>query len=232
VTHRLEIRRLTEIPPVLPEFVGAPLTHSVSVEAAYDSRDDLFDTRHGTYADGTVEVSGLSGAASNQFVKYQIDGRIFLPVRPSLVLASALYAGVATAYGYSVAVPIQERFYLGGSNVMRGYSDKTLGPDSAGIPIGGTLSLACNVVEIRFLLLQWLWGDVFLDAGNLWDIRTGRFSDYAVELKKLDLFYNAGFGFRVHLPIVVLSLDMGFKLNKKTVDQSPFALHFKVGHSF
>lgn len=232
LSHRLETSRLTVIPPVLPEFVGAPLTHSVGFEAAYDSRDDLFDTRQGAYADGAVEVSGLSGAASNHFVRFQTEGRLFLTLRPTVILASALYAGIAVPYGVSAALPIQDRFYLGGSTVMRGFGEKMLGPDSAGVPTGGTLYLAGNLAELRFWLYKWIWGDLFLDAGNLWDVKTRRLGDFAAELKKLNLFYNAGIGIRAHLPIVVLSLDLGFKLNKRPADQDPAALHFKVGHSF
>ncbi len=232
LTHRLESTNLTIIPPVLPAFIGEPLTHSLGFETSYDSRDDLIDTHRGTYEDGMVEVSGLPGGIGNHFIKLQIDGRIFVPIRTTFVLASAISAGFAIPYSYSAAVPIQERFYLGGSNVMRGYNDKLLGPDSAGIPIGGTLYLAINVAELRFPIFRWIWGDVFLDAGNLWDIRTRKLSDYIAELAKFDLLYNAGFGFRVHLPIAVLSVDMGFKLNKPPSNQNLYALHFKVGHSF
>ena len=123
----------------------------------------------------------------------------------SFVLASALRAGIERLYGLSTVVPIDQKFYIGGPDVMRGFYPKTLGPDST----GGTVYLAWNVAELRFPIYKWFGGDVFFDMGNLWNFQGKSFSDYGSLLSKPGLRYNAGGGLRVHLPIFILSLDVG-----------------------
>jgi len=231
--HKLETCILTMAPPVLPDSIGNALTHSIGLDVTSDFRDDIFDPHTGTLTSSYIELSGIGGGESNRFVKLEGDGRWYIPLRSStMVLATGIRGGIAIPYGVSKTIPVQERYYLGGSSVMRGFSEKTMGPaDSANTPTGGTMYLAANVAELRFPLYRGLWGDVFLDAGNLWDIESARLSDYLTTIAKFNIRYNAGFGLRLHLPVVIVSTELGFKLDKHT-DESLFAFHFNIGHSF
>src|SRR3989339_33119 len=230
--HRLETSRLSVVPPVLPANIGAPFTHSMAIEATRDTRDDLLDPHHGSFMDFTTTFSGLTGKASNHFIKIEGDGRVYLPLGKSVVLASGIYGGIAMPYSPSRAVPVPERFYLGGSKVMRGFGDKQAGPDSSGTPTGGTLYLASNVLEVRYTIYKWIWGDVFFDAGNLWDVQSSAVPAFIKEVSKLNLLYNAGFGLRVHISVVIVSLDVGFRLNDGAGSSKNPAFHFMVGNSF
>ena len=226
--HTLETRTIENVrPPINPDSVGNPFTHSIGLTVVRDSRTDVFDPHRGTFSRATVEVSGITGKKSNHYIKGEGDQRVYASLGGSFVLASAVRAGIERLYGASTVVPIDQKFYIGGPDVMRGFYPKTLGPYST----GGTFYLAWNVAELRFPIYKWFGGDVFFDMGNLWDFQGKTFSDYDSLLSKSGLRYNAGGGIRVHLPIFILSLDIGFKLDKRQTE-SPYAIQFNLGNSF
>ncbi len=49
-------------------------------------------------------------------------------------LAGRLYAGCGVAYGNAQVLPMDRLFYVGGSNSMRGWTPRTLGPGSVPMP--------------------------------------------------------------------------------------------------
>jgi outer membrane translocation and assembly module TamA len=60
------------------------------------------------------------------------------------------------------SIPINERFFLGGGNTVRGYSERSLGPkDDEGNPLGGTLYLVGNF-ELRHRIHKKLFGVAFV----------------------------------------------------------------------
>lgn len=83
------------------------------------------------------------------------------------------------AYGNSDWIPNSELFYVGGANSIRAFSVRGIGPGSfAGfsdnamsyIFQNGDLKLVGNL-EYRHRLFGSLQGAVFIDAGNVWNIR-------------------------------------------------------------
>jgi outer membrane protein insertion porin family len=226
--HTLQTRTIEHVSPAInPDSVGNPFTHSLGLTLVRDSRTDLFDPHRGTFSSAAFEVSGITGRESNHYMRFEGDERVYGPLGGDLVLASALRAGIEVLYGPSAIVPIDQKFNIGGPSVMRGFYPKTLGPDTT----GGTFYLAWNVAELRFPIYKWIRGDAFLDMGNLWNIEGRSLSDYRPVLTNPGLRYNAGAGIRVHVPIFILSLDVGFKLDKRPAE-SPYAIQFNLGNSF
>jgi outer membrane protein insertion porin family len=226
--HTLQTRTIEHVSESInPDSVGNPFTHSLGAAFVRDSRTDAFDPHRGTYTGASIEVSGITGAQSNHYVKVEGDQRLYGSLGGSFVLASAVRAGIEILYGPSAIVPIDQKFNIGGPSVMRGFYPKTLGPDTT----GGTFYVAWNVAELRFPIYKWLRGDVFLDMGNLWNIEGRSLSDYHSVLSNPGLRYNAGGGIRIHLPIFILSLDLGLKLDKRP-NESPYAIQFNLGNSF
>jgi len=66
-------------------------------------------------------------------------------------------------------------------------------------------------------------GLIFIDSGNVW------LKDRDVDLFNLRL--SAGFGLRYKTPIGPISLDYGFKLNRKD-QESRGSIHFSIGARF
>jgi outer membrane protein insertion porin family len=143
-------------------------------------------------------------------------------------LAFSARAGVLHSLGNSTvdeatAIPIDERFFNGGSNSVRSFGERDLGPhDPKGNPIGGEFYTIFNV-EYTFPLYGELEGATFFDAGNLLPT-----SDHP----SLDnMRYALGLGLRYKLPIGPIRLDYGF--NPDPGPHEDFgAFHFSFGFAF
>jgi outer membrane protein assembly complex protein YaeT len=134
----------------------------------------------------------------------------------------------------SGSIPIYERYFIGGANTVRGYSERTLGPkDRNGDPLGGTLFMVGNL-EIRHKIYKLLHGVLFLDGGNLYAYDPGNAATDVKIRSTGDLKYGTGAGLRLHSPIGAVRLEVGYQLNpdgnSSTLDR--FAVHFSIGEVF
>ena len=123
----------------------------------------------------------------------------------------------------ALAIPIDERFFTGGSTTVRSFGERDLGPhDRRGNPIGGEYYTILNV-EYTFPLYGELMGAVFVDAGNL--LRDARSPGLN------DMRYAIGAGLRYNLPIGPIRLDYGVNPNPRP-DEDFGAFHFSFGFAF
>lgn len=111
-------------------------------------------------------------------------------------------------------LPIDERFFVGGINTVRGFDPRSLGSrDINGDIIGGDAELIFNV-EYLFPLIKeaGLRGVVFFDAGNAYNINkvVNAESDDFGKLRT-----GAGYGVRWYSPIGPLRLEWGYNLEPK-----------------
>ena len=128
-------------------------------------------------------------------------------------------AGVPDA----LAIPIDERFFIGGSTTVRSFGERDLGPhDRRGNPIGGEFYTVFNV-EYTFPIYGELLGAVFVDAGNLLpDARSPGLDD---------MRYAVGAGLRYNLPIGPMRLDYGINPSPRA-NEDFGAFHFSFGFAF
>ena len=130
--------------------------------------------------------------------------------------------GVAVPYLNSKSVPFEKRFFSGGSNSVRGWQARTLGP---GIFRGNNdlSSYDLQVGDIRLDLnieYRWrVWSIIelaaFVDAGNNWTIYDYEAQPGGVFLwdqfyKQIALAYGAGL--RLDFNILLFRIDFGVKL--------------------
>ena len=112
-----------------------------------------------------VETGARVLGSDVQFVKGQFETRWYFDWVPKTVIAVAGRLGLASPYGGTDALVIQDRFYAGGATTVRGYREDRLGPlDARGNPVGGNATAVLNL-EWRFPLYRWLGGAVFVDSG-------------------------------------------------------------------
>ena len=165
-----------------------------------------------------------------------------------------LDVGLGVPYGNADVIPFEKRFYSGGANSVRGWSEGTLGPGTyqriLGLPRDfnqvGDIKLDMNM-EYRAKLFWLMEGAAFLDAGNIWTIK-----DYNTQKGgtfQFDSFMNQiaiayGAGFRFDFKFFIARIDLGVKLYDPSqisrLDKwriSPkinqdFALHFAIGYPF
>ena len=120
-------------------------------------------------------------------------------------------------------LPIDERFFNGGSTTVRSFDERDLGPrDRAGHPLGGEFFTVFNA-EYTFPIYGELQGAVFVDAGNLLPSSENPSFD--------DMRYALGVGLRYKLPIGPIRLDYGFNPDPHA-QESDGAFHFSFGFAF
>ncbi len=168
-------------------------------------------------------------------------------------VAARLLAGAGYAYGNSTALPFEKHFYAGGSNSLRGWQARTVGPGLAPmdrtflIPNQtGDMKLESNV-EYRFHMFWKVEGAAFVDAGNVWTFRESGTEELSSRITA-DTFAksiaaNWGVGLRLDLDFLVIRVDMGMKIHDPAREQKwvgpsqwlrndGYAVHFGVGYPF
>ncbi len=155
------------------------------------------------------------------FFKYIFEAKRYQPVANGVVLALRLKGGSIIPVGDARLVPVEERFFSGGSQSVRGWARQMLGPlDDEGVPVGGR-SLFEGSIEPRVKIVDPVSMVGFLDYGNVWPEEN--------HFDPGDVRFAAGGGIRVSTPIGPVGIDMG-----KPVFNSvgPWQFHLNIGHAF
>ena len=212
-----------------PREVPDNPTQSIGLGVDFDNRDNFFSPTKGIYSHIGLEVAGVFGGNSNQFVKINFDNRVYNNFYQRLFWGSALRTGWVKAYGRSDIVPVQSQFFGGGSSTVRGFDVNKLAVLPNGDPFSGNFYIFANIIDVRLPLFWWINGAVFLDAGNVWPSFS---SISSVNDMFGDLRVAAGPGLRIDTPLKIIArLDLGFKLDRKP-GESAWALHFDLGQPF
>lgn len=161
--------------------------------------------------------------------------------------------GLAIPYGNADVIPYERRFFSGGANSVRGWSESKLGPglyynDTFGnrrdYNQTGDIKLNLNM-EYRGKMFWLLEGALFLDAGNVWTIKEyetqpgGKF-EFKNFLNEIAISYGAGL--RFDFSFLIARLDMGVRLYNPALprqqqwrvklNKNDFAFHLAIGYPF
>ncbi|MGD1320584.1 BamA/TamA family outer membrane protein [Chryseobacterium sp. 2R14A] len=171
----------------------------------------------------------IFGIPFSQYAKIENDVRFYHKFTEKTSLATRLIAGVAVPYGNSKYIPFARQFFVGGSNSIRAFRARTLGPGSydprtdtstrAIFDQAGDVKLEMNA-EYRANLFKFLNVAAFVDAGNIWLINDefkangelerpgGKFSKEFLS----EIAVGAGVGLRLDFSILILRLDLAMPL--------------------
>lgn len=192
----------------------------------------------------------------SQFVRSEITlGRTWIFGRNGgQAIATRLLAGAGYAYGNSSALPFEKHFYGGGSNSLRGWQARTVGPGLSQMDTSfvipnqtGDMKLEANI-EYRFNMFWKVAGAVFVDAGNVWTLKddgtqAGKESMLIWDTFGESIAANWGVGLRLNFGFMLLRLDLGLKVHDPAREmkwvgpdqwfkRDGYALHFGVGYPF
>lgn len=145
------------------------------------------------------KLNGYAFGSDFDFWKSWLDLRTYQPLN-AWVIALRGMAGWTFPSAEEGFVPVEDRFYAGGSNSVRGWKRAELGPKrNTGTPLGGNQVIEMNV-ELRRHLFWILEAAAFMDAGNVWN---------AVAIDQVpNLAYSVGGGLRLKTPIGPVRLDV------------------------
>ncbi|MGH7805817.1 MAG: BamA/OMP85 family outer membrane protein, partial [Candidatus Binatia bacterium] len=203
--------------------VGRLRTVSLNPILVFDGRDDAFAPTLGVFETVRLRYGAKAFGSEVGFVKLTGQHAQYVPLGRRVTWLYSVRAGIAEALEGASSVPLRERFFLGGRTTVRGFDENEIGPrGDEGNPVGGDLSLNVNT-EVRFPLAFGIEGAVFFDGGGLY---------LREEAIAIDEFREgAGPGLRYQTPIGALSLDYGFKLDRRG-DESIGEIHFSIGNVF
>jgi len=168
-------------------------------------------------------VYQLFGVNYFQYTKLEAEYRIKRNIDELNSIAFRFNSGIAIPYGNSQLVPYDKRYFIGGSNSLRGWRPRGLGPGNTPssatslIDRSGELLLEANI-EYRFTIIRKLLESaLFFDAGNIWNLSPTSSSNpnYGVinaENFVSEIALNTGIGFRFDLSIFLFRLDWGMPL--------------------
>lgn len=194
--------------------VAGNLLHTIQHAVEKNEREDNYEIFHLPYS---------------QYVRGDADVRYYWAMDEHNKLATRLIVGTGYAFGNSNTMPYIKQFAIGGSNSIRAFPARSIGPGAYDVlsnPSDGTLrfidqrgdmKLEGNV-EYRFDIIKSLKGAMFVDAGNIWLLRDddntrpeGVF-DKDTFLKQLAV--GTGAGLRFDFSFFVLRLDVAFPLRR------------------
>lgn len=203
---------------------------------SYTYTNTMLPKKNTIYYKGTLDLAGnltglfsganvkdgkqksIFGVPFSQYAKMEHDFRFYHKLGDKSSFASRFIGGIAYPYGNSDNIPFSKQFFSGGSNSIRAFRARTLGPgsfDPRTIKQGyyfdqsGDIKLELNA-EYRANIYKFLNVAFFADAGNIWlvndDIQRpgAKFSnDFLSEIA-----VGAGFGLRLDFSILILRLDL------------------------
>ncbi|WP_026707234.1 translocation and assembly module lipoprotein TamL [Flavobacterium frigidarium] len=194
------------------------------------------------YYKGSIDLSGnitglLSGAnikkgdtikvfdvPFSQFIKIENEFRHYLKLGPDSQLASRVIVGAGFAYGNSDEMPFIKQFFNGGTNSIRAFRARSLGPGTYDGSTNNNTFLPDQSGDIKFefsteyraKIYGLVKGAVFLDAGNIWLLKEDPEKPGAKFSKDFmnELAVGVGAGLRFDFSFLVLRTDLAFPIRK------------------
>lgn len=174
----------------------------------------------------------LFGVNYFQYAKIEAEFRIKHNIDVLNSLAARFNAGFAIPFGNSNIVPYDKRYFIGGSNSLRAWQPRRLGPGNTPgssatiLDKSGEIILEANL-EYRFTVIKkFLESALFFDAGNIWNLNKEGVANSLYGILKPETFIseialNTGIGFRFDLSIFMFRLDWGIPIRNpsKSPDQ-------------
>ena len=215
-SYRYETVDISEVSPFAAQLIldseGETTTSSILTSLSRDSRDNNLNPTKGSVNSISLEYAGGLLGEDNHFYKAVVNTSWYYAVPWEHVLMFRGRAGYAHGIEGDT-LNVDERFFLGGINTLRGYDYRSVGPEEIGIDgnpyvVGGNKELLFNT-EYTFPLSveAGLKGLVFFDAGNAFD--------EGETVKLSELRKSVGYGFRWFSPIGPLRLEWGYILDPK-----------------
>ena len=248
------------------DSVDPPQFNSIfTVTLQRDKTNDIFSPTDGFFNSISLEESGVlpkllpgirSGLPFTQYYKVTLFGRWYKDLTETRynILALKLRSGYQDKYGESrssdVSIPLNRRFFAGGSGSVRGWPARELGAMAdqfvqfgGNFVLEGSAELRVNHFrgfgKVGFIRMDNIWGVYFLDFGNIWSDVT--------DFKPRDVAIAAGIGFRYETFFGPFRIDYGLRMydpkgeaRRQTIFQKRFfgetlangVLHFGIGHAF
>lgn len=163
------------------------------------------------------------GLLAFRYLKGQAEYRHHIPLNRDTQFAWRANVGMAYSFNEGSVLPYEKYFFSGGSNSIRAWAPRRLGPGSYlllgedGRPdyrfeAPGEILLELSA-ELRRKLFGFVHGALFVDAGNVWFVNTepvpGAQFEAASFLEEIGI--GTGLGVRLDFEFLIMRFDAGIK---------------------
>jgi len=213
---------------------GSQTESRIFTSLVFDRRDNPLLTRTGQRVSLSPYVAGGFLGGDTQIYGWDLEASQYFHFPLDLILLFNAEIATVSVWDqprtHTVAtdeisnVPIYDRLFLGGSNNLRGFDFRDVGPhDRFGEPLGGN-SLWRETVELTFPIVAKTRGAIFYDTGFV----NGKSWAFGFH----DIASDIGIGVRLDLPIGPLRLDYGIPLQRDSSTTHGGKFNFSVGYQF
>lgn len=171
------------------------------------------------------EAYHLFGQPFAQYVRADFDLRYYYRFNDASSIAYRGFIGVGIPYGNSREIPFERQYFSGGSNGIRAWQVRSLGPGSFKPGPSRFLNETADIkleanAEYRFKLFSInesfnVESALFIDAGNIWSFYKDparEFAEFNFNRFYKEIAVGTGTGFRFDLKFVIARIDLGIKL--------------------
>jgi outer membrane protein insertion porin family len=216
-----------DVDPSASEFIqsqkGSSVESKLLGSIVFDSRDNPLLSRRGQRVTFSPMIAGGFLGGDVQIYAFDLEGAQYFHLPWDTILLINGEIATVTQWGSGDQVPIYERLFLGGSNNLRGFPFREVGPqDENGEPVGGQ-SMARATFEWTFPIIEKARGALFYDMGfvnsSAWSFGFNHMAS------------DVGIGIRLDLPIGPLRLDYGYPVMRDGYNGGGH-FNFNVGYQF
>lgn len=171
-----------------------------------------------------TDYGSVFGVRHSTFLRSDADVRYTHHINPNNTVVVRLFGGLGVPVGERSLLPFERRFFAGGSNSLRAWRLRTVGPgsfsnDTSSIQFArsGEIGFTSNF-EYRFGIIEAavdVEGALFLDAGNVWNLKRDTLfpgGEFRFNRFYKELAINSGIGLRLDFDFLVLRFDLGVPL--------------------
>jgi len=202
---------------------GTGLLNALALDFRRSTAGNTLDATRGYVLHAHGERGGGFLPGDFDYAELTLEGRYYKRLGPIVLAQRARFAAIDPRGDAESSVPFFKRYFLGGSNSLRGWGRFEVSPLSgSGLPIGG-FSLVELSSELRLPLVGRLGAVAFVDAGvarpDTWNLRLS------------NMRYDVGPGLRYQSPIGPLRADVAVQLNPidgLLIDGVPETRHWRV----
>jgi outer membrane protein insertion porin family len=177
-----------------------------------------------------ISVEATIPGSDIEYYRTTLSAGIYLPVSKAVTFRTKAGYDVGYGYGDTTTLPFYKNYFAGGSNTVRAYRPRSLGPrdGTTDQPIGGNKRILANM-ELFFPMPgtdtdnKAMRLSLFVDSGMVY----GPGADPDTSLLK----YSSGLAFSWFSPIGPLSFSYGFPLNEEEEDKTE-KIQFTIGVPF
>lgn len=220
---------------------GSFVESEILPSLVFDRRDNSLLTRTGQRVSLSPYIAGGFLGGDTQIYGWDLEGSQYFHFKWDTILVINGELATVNQWGSGNEVPIFDRLFLGGSNNLRGFDYRDVGPrDFTGEPLGGKTMARATVEFTGPIVAKARWA-IFYDTGfvnpDAWDfslqtqttIRKPGSTKPPIQFD--NIASDIGVGVRLDLPIGPLRIDYGIPLQKDGTSGGG-KFNFNVGYQF